>query len=336
MVELTSDGVRFNDYTTQTSAENEYFRNLIINGDMSVAQRGASFPAIANSYYTLDRWLIPNNTSAVATVTQNLDAPSGFTYSLRHTITTADTSIASGDIATIEQKIEGYTASELIGNTFTVSFWVRSSKTGTHTVCISNAGYYIKEYTINVANTWEYKSFTVVGGLPNAYAWGTTNNIGCILTFSLAAGSGYHGSPNAWTSSFGISTANQVNCLDTVGNIFAITGVQVEKAPGATSFGFRTYELEALLCQRYYSLTAASARRNAPGASQTVITPLYWPVVMRANPTVSFISSGTADLNVTSKSAINITPYGAGFAVVNGTATDVYAVYQTAAADAEL
>lgn len=340
MAELTPDGIRFGNYTEQTTAEYPAFRNLIINGDMQVAQRGTSFPAVASGSYTLDRWKYVTVSTAVATITQDADSPSNFSDSLRYTVTTADTVVAVTDLTFLEQPIEGYTANELIDNTFTVSFWVRSSKTGVHCLNIRNVtpgtASFIAEYTITALNTWEYKSITITNGLPNQYAWGTTNDVGCRICFALAAGTDYQNTANIWTETTALATANQVNCLDTVGNIFAITGIQLEKSAGATPFEFRNYEVELLLCQRYYSRSAASIRWQAtsPGAGQTAIMPLYWPVVMRIAPTVTFV--GGADANISSKSAINITEYGAGFAAVSVTGGNSYAVYHTAHADAEL
>lgn len=342
MSNLTLNGIQFGNATEQTTAEYQAFRNLIINGDMRISQRGTSFPAVVSQAYTLDRWRYNNASTAVATITQNTDCPSAFTNSLRYTVTTADTSVTSTEYAFLQQPIEGYTSNELIDNTFTVSFWVRSSKTGTHCLTIRSpnpgTASLIKEYVITTANTWEYKIITITGGLPNQYTWGTVNDVGCRVCFALAAGSDYQNVADVWNATGDLATANQVNCLDTVGNIFAITGVQVEKSAGATPFEFRNYELEYLLCQRYFSRSSASIRWTSPGGGQTAVTPLYWPVVMRSDPTVTFIDNGAlvGSLNISSSSAINITEYGAGFAAVSVAAGDTYAVYYTALANAEL
>lgn len=343
MTDLTLNGVRFGNATEQTTAEYPAFRNLIINGDMRISQRGVSFPAVASGAYTLDRWRYATVSTAVATIAQTADCPSAFTNSLRYTVTTADTSVASTDLTFLEQPIEAYTSNELIDNTFTVSFWVRSSKTGIHCLNIRNTNpgtaSLIKEYVITTANTWEYKIITITGGLSNQYTWGTVNDVGCRVCFALAAGSDYQNVADVWTATNDLATANQVNCLDTVGNIFAITGVQVEKFAGATSFEFRNYEIEYLLCQRYFSRSSASVRWQSPGASQTSVTPLYWPVVMRSAPTVTFIDNGigaSTSANISSTTAINITGYGAGFAAVTTAAGDSFAVYYTALANAEL
>lgn len=347
MAELTPDGIRFGNYTEQTTAEYPAFRNLIINGDMRVAQRGVLFTAVSSGSYTVDRWKYVTISTSVATITQSIDSPTNFSNSLMHTVTTADTVVAVTDLTFLEQPIEGYTATELIDNTFTVSFWVRSSKTGVHCLNIRNVtpgtASFIAEYTITASNTWEYKSITITNGLPNQYAWGTVNDVGCRICFALAAGENYQNIANIWTTTPALATANQVNCLDTVGNIFAITGVQLEKSPGATPFEFRNYDVELLLCQRYYSVSSASMRWGSPGPGQAAISPLYWPVVMRIAPTVTFNNhagttfvNGNNDFNVSSKSAINITVNGAGFLVNSINAGDTYSVYQSALASAEL
>lgn len=234
------------------------FRNKIINGKMEIAQRGTSFAAVGANTYTLDRWKTGNSvSSAVLAISQQVDAPSGseFVNSLRVAVTTADTSIAVGDNVLISQIIEGFNVRDLIGKTFTVSFWVRSSKTGTHCTSLSNSGLdrsYVAEYTINSANTWEYKSFTVIGGIPSSGTWDFNNGNGLSLRFSLAAGTTFQVAPGVWQTGNFIATSNQVNCLDTVGNIFAITGVQLEAGSTPTNFEHRSMAVELSICQRYY------------------------------------------------------------------------------------
>ena len=338
-ISLTFPGVKFHDDTEQTTAQYPVFKNKIINGDMMISQRGVSFAAIATATYSLDRWVYTNTTAAVATVTQQLDAPADFINSLRYAVTTADAAIAATDYAVIEQRIEGLEISDLISTTFTISFWVRSSKTGIHCVAVQTGlrdAAFIKEYTISVANTWEYKTITIVGGLPNSYVWSTDNSIGLRLKFVLAAGTNYQDANNAWTTAFDkIATVNQVNCLDTIGNIFAITGVQLEKTTAATEFEHRDTNVELLLCQRYYSLCGANNQMWASAAAQTFTQPLVWPVVMRAVPLVTFIAGTEA--GYTAKSAVNITQYGAGLQLTATAAGNgCYSVYGEAAANAEL
>lgn len=273
-------------------------RNKIINGKMDISQRGTTFPAIvagASAVYTLDRYSWTSGGEAVVTITQQTfgaDVPNGneFQNSLRVEVTTADTSIAAGDFCTINQVIEGYNARDLIGRTFTLSFWVRSSKTGTHCVSFRNHGAdrsYVVEYTITTANAWEFKSVTVNGGLITAGNWGWSDGGGLFVRFSLAAGSTYQTTANAWQTGNFIATANQVNCVDTVGNIFAITGVQLEVGSVATPFEHRPFGMELGLCQYYlrpigpcigivYSTTQATM--YSYGAQMRTVSAILRPV----------------------------------------------------------
>jgi hypothetical protein len=283
-------------------------RNKIINGKMEIAQRGTSFAAIASSAYSLDRWTPGYVTSAVTTISQQSDVPSSneFQSSLRIAVTTADTSIAAGDGYGIEQKIEGYNVRDLIGRTFTLSFWVRSSKTGIHCVSLRNSGNdrsYVAEYTINAANTWEQKSITVNGGLITAGTWNWTDGVGINLRFELACGSNFYTTANAWQTGLFLGTSNQVNCLDSTSNIFAITGVQLEVGGVATPFEHRPFGAELALAQRYYeksySITTNTGTATANGmvlcpstdqsSSQYVGVTQTYRVEKRAEPsTVSY------------------------------------------------
>ena len=232
-------------------------RNKIINGKMDVAQRGTSFPAIATGAYSLDRWLTAYVTNTgVATVSQQSDAPTNeFQNSLRANVTTADTNIAAGEYFILAQRVEGYNVRDLIGRTFTMSFWARSSKTGVHCVSFRNSVFdrsYVAEYSIASANTWEFKTVTVSGGLILAGTWNWTTGQGLEICWALASGATFNTTAGAWQTGNFTGTANQVNCLDTIGNIFAITGVQLEVGSVATPFEHRPIGLELALCQRYY------------------------------------------------------------------------------------
>ncbi len=203
-----------------------FLRNRIINGAMDFAQRGTSFVA-ASTGYTVDRWRYALSSGAVSTLSQNSDVPtgSGFQYSLRSTITTADTSIGASEFALIQQNIEGFNVVDLVGQTFTLSFRVRSSNTGTHCISFINEGNnrsFVVEYTVNAVNTWETKSVTVTGGLITAGTWNFTNGLGLQVNFLLAVGSTFQTAAGSWQTGQFFGTSNQVNCLGTNGNIFAI------------------------------------------------------------------------------------------------------------------
>ena len=284
-------------------------RNRIMNGKMDIAQRGTSFAAIASAAYSLDRWIDFYVTTAVATISQQADFPSNneFQSSLRVAITTADTSIAAGDFFTVNQVIEGYNVRDLIGRTFTLSFWVRSSKTGTHCVTFQNDGInrsFIAEYTISAANTWEQKSITVTGGLITAGTWNWTNGRGLLVGWVLASGSTYQTTANAWQTGNFLATSAQVNCLDTIGNIFAITGVQLEAGSVATTFEQRPYGMELALCQRYfYASGGAGFAYFHLSIPSTASNGRYLPIAlppMRASPTVAIFGGGSIAATVIS------------------------------------
>lgn len=243
-------------------------RNKIINGKMEIAQRGTSFAAIVNGAFTIDRWKVITSSAGVCTVSLQADIPSGneFQSSLRVAVTTADASVAAGDRFELLQVAEGFNVRDLIGRTFTLSFWVRSSKTGVHCVSLGNSGgdrSYIAEYTVNASNTWEQKSITVSGGLITAGTWDWTSGWGLGVRFTLMAGSSVQTTANAWQTGDFTATSSQVNCLDTIGNIFAITGVQLEVGSVATPFEHRPYGVELALCHRYYYRLTNSATNTA-------------------------------------------------------------------------
>jgi len=282
-------------------------KNKIINGKMEIAQRGTSFAAVVAGQYTLDRWRFSSNTtSAVITVSQQSDVPSSneFQNSLRLAVTTADTTIASTDQVNIQQRIEGYNVRDLIGKTFALSFWVRSTKTGTHCAYFQNSAQdrtFVVEYTVSASNTWESKTVTVSGGLITAGTWDWTTGTGLLVGWTLAAGSTAQTTAGAWQTGTFFATSAQVNCLDSTSNIFAITGVQLEVGSVATPFEHRPYGAELALCQRYFCKTYSLG--DAPGTATTTgsiysisvgtaagTTPGGWefPVEMRAAPTVTF------------------------------------------------
>jgi hypothetical protein len=302
-------------------------RNKIINGKAELAQRGTSFTLVADGAYTLDRWRFGNTSAGVVTISQQADVPADneFQNSLRVAVTTADATIAAGDTCFISQRIEGYNVRDLIGRTFTLRFRVRSTKTGVHCIAFRNSGLnrsYVAEYTVSAANTWESKTITLTGGLITAGTWDWTNGTGLEVCFVLAAGSTFQTTAGAWQTGNFLDTANQVNCLDSNTNIFAITGVQLEVGL-ETPFEHRPYQTELALCQRYfcktYSLGDAPGAVTNTGAIYSVsvgtangTTPGGWdfPVEMRAAPTVTFYNpssgaTGTWRTGIPSDVAVN-------------------------------
>ena len=233
------------------------FRNRIINGDMRIDQRAT---ATGLQAYTVDRWAIGRSDDATATWAQNTDAPSGFTHSLRQTITTADASIAATQFNGIFQIIEGFNIADFAWGTsaarpINISFWVRSSVIGQYTGNVRNKDdtrICPFNYSISAANTWEFKTVTIPG-CPDG-TWLTNNDAGLRLQLYVAMGSTYLGGVDgAWNSTTKYGSGTPVNGLNANGNIFAITGVQLESGT-ATPFERRPIGTELALCQRYYEV----------------------------------------------------------------------------------
>lgn len=283
-------------------------RNKIINGNMTICQRATSTAGITGSTtsFLVDRFRTGGqSTTGVVTTSQSSDVPSGlYGFSARIAVTTADTSIASTEVFAIVQPIEGYNIRDLFGTTFTLSFWVRSSKTGIHCVAFTNSGpdrSYVVEYTISAANTWEYKTITVSGGLTTAGTWDLANGTGVSLRFALMVGSSFQTTAGAWNTGNFFGTSGQVNCLDTIGNIFAITNVQLEVGPVATPFEQIPYGLNLQLCQRYYFGWISPALLNIAGYTTAGGGAIYvsysLPQVMRTTPVA--VTSWTSLINAT-------------------------------------
>lgn len=335
-------------------------KNRIINGGMDIAQRGTSF---AVGGYTVDRWGYNNSSAAVATVSQISDGPVSleFQSALQVAITTADAAIAAADQLQIRQIIEGYNIRDLIGRDVTLSFWVRSPKAGVHCVSFRNSGTdrsYVLEYTVAVANAWQNIAAVIPGGLITAGSWDWMNGKGLYVTWALGAGATWQSAAGAWQTGNFIATANQVNCLDTIGNTFAITGVQLEAGSAATPFEHRPAGTEFALCQRYFEKSydrgvfpgdatsnfSGAVRFDARAADQNTRPNAMFKTSKRGTPTVVIydIANGAAgflfaEIALTHLAAIAGT-VGENLFVVHPTANTVsaarYAFHWTA--DAEL
>jgi len=240
-------------------------KNLLINGDMRIAQRGTSFAAIADNTYTLDRFLYRKTGAMVHTISQDTDVPSlaqaGYLFqnSIRLNLTTPDTSIAVGDYTAIHQKMEGYNFATIAQKPFTLSFWVKAPVSGIYCVAFTNSGNdrsYVAEYTVNGINTWEYKS-VVVSASPSAGTWNYTNGEGLRIQWTIACGSTFQTTANAWQTGNFFATSNQVNGVNTGATDFRIVGAMLNE--GALAFPFKLFGEdiagEILACQRYYEKT---------------------------------------------------------------------------------
>ena len=306
-----TSGVVFNDGSSQnTSAFVGGFamRNRIINGAMVIDQRNAGASVATSSgtqVYAVDRWQAVYSQVSKFTLQQNaasVTPPTGFINYLGITSSSAYT-VGSGEQFNIRQAIEGLNVTDLgwgtaSAATVTLSFWVRSSLTGTFGGCLMNSATnrsYPFSFTISAANTWEQKSVTVAGDTTGT--WLTTNGVGVYVWFGLGVGSTLSATAGAWSAGYYPSATGATSVVGTNGATFYITGVQLEKGSTATSFDYRPYGTELQLCQRYLpafrydtsnTMLPSQLQFNSTTAGRGMIA---FPVPTRTTVTGATISS---------------------------------------------
>jgi hypothetical protein len=270
-----------------STAQYTGFKNRLINGAMVIDQRNAGASVTPTSgavTYTLDRWSFFVNQASKLTTQQNAGSvtpPTGFTNYLGVT-SSSSYSVGASDRFLVKQDIEGFNIADLGWGTanaspVTLSFWVRSSLTGTFGGSLKNNNgtrSYPFNYTISAANTWEQKSITVAGDTTGT--WLTNASSGIILNFGLGTGSTFSGTAGAWASSNFDSVTGATSVVGTNGATFYITGVQLEKGSTATSFDYRPYSTEFDLCRRY-------AEVYSGGTNEEGSIPQYFAQVDSAN-----------------------------------------------------
>ena len=310
---------------------------------MTISQRNGSGSVNQSTSveYTLDRWLMYGTVATKFSVQQDAGAvtpPAGFNDYLGVTSLSAY-SVGSSDIFSVQQPIEGFNVADLNwgtanAKTVTLSFWVRSSLTGTFGGALNNTDAsrsYPYSYTISSANTWEYKTVTVAGDTTGT--WLTTNGIGIRVTFSLGAGSTYRGTAGAWAAGGFFNATGATSVVGTNGATWYITGVQLEVGSTATSFDYRPYGTELQLCQRYYQRFNASSANAGFGSGQqsTTTTASFYITypTMRTAPTFTFSNIGFTDNNSFQTAATLAASYiGDSTAQINTTNSAVGAVYR--------
>jgi hypothetical protein len=304
-----TSGLIFNDASSQNTAATGFgFKNRLINSAMVIDQRnaGASVTVTSDGQYGIDRWSYQMSQASKYSVQQNAGSvtpPAGFSSYLGVTSLSAY-SVGAGDTFGVIQYIEGLNTADFAWGTasaatVTLSFWVRSSLTGTFSGSLYNSGLnrsYPFTYTISSANTWEQKSITIAGD--QSGTWLTTNGRGVSVNFNLGVGSTYGGTAGAWTGSLKLGVASATSVVGTNGATFYITGVQLEKGSTATSFDYRPYGTELQLCQRYYYKETANAGsplgQNAFAVSATSARIVgKFAVTLRTRPT-ALEQTGTA------------------------------------------
>ena len=297
-------------------------RNIVINGAMQVAQRGTQTDQ-TSGYTACDRWNFAENGSVVVTTSQSTDVPSGqgFANSLKIDVTTASGTPSSGNYALVRTKFEGQDLQHLLYGTssakpLTLSFWVKSPKTGTHIVQLthSDAGYYNSiAYTVNSANTWEHKSVTFVGYQTTAFDDDNNNSLQ-VYWWLMKYDEGTL-TENTWHNTSANQASDQVNTMDNTSNNFYLTGVQLEVGQNATEFEHEPYAVTKDKCLRYYWRQGGGAVCLGSGtyySSTNFAMHMDLPVPMRIGPTHGSEFNSSSFIVYSNASADYIEGIGAG------------------------
>jgi hypothetical protein len=313
-----TNGVTFNDASLQGAAASPFgLKNRIINGDMRIDQRNAGAAVTASGAFPVDRFTISNGSGGAYSAEQNSSAPVGFINSVKYTTTTAN-AVTTTQTMQFIQRIEGTNVSDLAwgsanAKTVTLSFWVRSSLTGTFGGALRNSGNgrsYPFTYSISVADTWEYKTVTIPGDTSGT--WLTTTGIGIVLVFSLGSGPDASGTAGSWASANYASATGAVSVVGTLNATWYITGVQLEIGTSATPFERRLYNQELANCQRYYITVGGDTYTQTLTMMQAFSTVGFnggtvpFPVKMRTTPTFSY--SALSDFYVQNSAGGALTP----------------------------
>ena len=313
---ITDGTITSSDLASGTIANQSAFKNIFINGDMSIAQRGTSITGINSNTYTLDRWITEGD-DATITVSQDTSVPTGsdaqgFRTSLKVAVTSALSSVAADDEQKIGQRIEGQMLQTLkygtsAAESATLSFWVRSNVTGTYAIQFQdddNDKVQTKTYTINSADTWEKKTVTIAANTSNTLD--NDSNRSFRVLWWLTAGSNFTGdnaSSGTWTTRSSnldtIAFGHNVNVMSSTSNTFYLTGCQFEVGSSASDFEFLPHDVTLHRCQRYYfemGVTDTTILNTGIAFSATEMhTNLLYPVPMRTTPTLTcFDNSGNS------------------------------------------
>ena len=331
----TSDGI--------SSAGLYGMKNRLINGSMSISQGAAGAtitPAVTSAYatnYPVDRFQVIVGAASKLTTAQSSVAATGFNFSTLITSSSAYT-VGASEVFVIRQNIEGFNTADLGWGAagaapVTLSFWVRSSLTGTFGGSLQNSASnrsYPFTYSIAAANTWELKSVTVAGDTTGTWI-GATNGIGLRVNFGLGVGSTFSGTAGAWAAGDFDSATGATSVVGTSGATFYLTGVMLEKGSTATSYDYRSYGTELQLCQRYYqAITLVSSANNIAGFATSAAVPvsnqILYSVTPRAQPTITLPSSGQTSGTISFVTSVGGYPATTGVMAVNYAGTSGFCI----------
>lgn len=280
-------------------------KNLIINGQMDIWQRSASFQLSASSgvMYTADRFGIELSAVAQLTVTRSERSANAsnvptlaqcgafLTSSLLISVSAVDAALAAGEYSLLTTKVEGYDWKQIAHKPNMLSFWVQSDTTGTYCIAARNSNNdrsFVQEYTITAASTWEKKTIQIPEAT-TAGTWDYSSGIGLAVSWCIGSGATYQGGAGNWTAANIVATSNQTNLMASAGQVWAITGIQLEEGQVATPLEIRPYQQEVEMCKRYCQIIPAS--RLAPGVAISTSRGFYTYQLapeMRTTPTVTY------------------------------------------------
>ena len=289
-------------------------KNLVINGAVNVSQRGvnavilAGFDSTTNTYgpdrFVMSGGATPQNRGEIEHVSSG--GPTGFPSFFRYDVTTAEAAMASDEYTSIQTRLEGYITNRLSwGNAaakdVTLSFYMRSPKTGTHNVAIGQSGgrYKIKEFTVASADTWEKHSVTFSGDASGSMNAGNTE--GLRIHWPIIAGSTYQGAADTWIAGgpWLRTSGGTQNLADNTSNNIDLTGVQLEIGSVATDFAHEDYGTTLQKCQRYYARWEGASKWGLSGVCRSttggVLGGFDFPVEMRAAPTITYTTVNVID-----------------------------------------
>mgnify|MGYP000577887875 CR=1 FL=1 len=323
-------------------------RNLIINGAMQVAQRGDQTGVTSTGYQAIDRYKFLINALGTWSISQSTIAPDGFGNSMKIAPTTADASPGVGDYFFLQHYIEGQDLQQLKKGTanaqsVTMSFYVRCTKTGNVQVNLydnDNNRIIGKVFSIDSANTWEYKTLTFDGDTTGALD--NDNNASLFWEMLLDGGTNWTSgtTPSAWEAASGADRGAGTTLAlgDSTSNEFYITGVQLEVGSVATPFEHRSYGEELALCQRYYFKEQPRYHNFgfATAANQWMYVHKEFPVTMRATPSVSYSYSSVGGSSNTPSASLPTIDFCNIQLKASGANNDIYVDLGSVSADSEL